>query len=120
MLDFLRAEDPLSRDERRKRRAGSSETTEPEFVTFDDLTELLAARSDGNDGDSILLRTHIRAKVKLLPASDQQLLALYYGEEQTLREVGTALGVTESRVCQRLSSILTRLRALLTKERATG
>jgi len=118
VLDFLRGEDPLSRDERKKVRAGGNEMAEPEFVNFDDLADFLGAQVDGHDGESILMKTHVRAKVRLLPAADQRLLALYYGEEQTLREVGAALGVTESRVCQRLSGILGRLRALLTAERA--
>ena len=45
--------------------------------------------------------------------NDRKLLDLYYGEEQTLREVGAVLGVTESRICQRLSGILSRVRTSL-------
>jgi RNA polymerase sigma factor for flagellar operon FliA len=114
VLDFLRAEDPLSRDDRKKRRSGQSNAAEPEFVAFDDVAELLGGETGKFDEESMLARMRVRKVVATLPAADQRLLSLYYGEERTLREVGIQLGgVTESRICQRLSAILSRLRELL-------
>jgi len=48
-----------------------------------------------------------------LPEREQQVLALYYQEELTMKEVGAVLGVGESRVSQIHSVAVARLRALL-------
>ena len=48
-----------------------------------------------------------------LPHREQQVLALYYQEELTMKEVGTVLGVGESRVSQIHSVAVARLRVLL-------
>ena len=114
VLDFLRAEDPLSRDDRKKRRAGQSDAAEPEFCDFDELADLLGGEQSGFTHEAMIARMQVQKAVATLPVADQKLIALYYGEERTLREVGSELGgVTESRICQRLSAILVRLRELL-------
>lgn len=51
-----------------------------------------------------------------LPDRERQVLALYYYEELTMREVGELLGVTESRVSQLHSSAILRLRAALRRQ----
>jgi RNA polymerase sigma factor FliA len=48
-----------------------------------------------------------------LPEREQQVLALYYQEELTMKEVGAVLGVGESRVSQIHSIAIARLRSLL-------
>jgi len=48
-----------------------------------------------------------------LPEKEQQVLALYYFEERTMKEVGAALGIGESRVSQIHSLAVVRLRARL-------
>ena len=48
-----------------------------------------------------------------LPHREQQVLALYYQEELTMKEVGAVLGVGESRVSQIHSAAVARLRVLL-------
>ena len=48
-----------------------------------------------------------------LPEKEQQVLALYYYEELTMKEVGVILGVGESRVSQIHSMAVIRLRARL-------
>jgi RNA polymerase sigma factor for flagellar operon FliA len=35
-----------------------------------------------------------------LPEKERQIIALYYNEELTLKEIGAVLGISESRVCQ--------------------
>ena len=42
---------------------------------------------------------------------DHLIIVLYYYEQMTMREVGQALGISESRVSQRLESIVQCLRA---------
>lgn len=51
-----------------------------------------------------------------LPERLQQLLALYYQEECTFKEIGLVLGVTESRACQLHSEAVHRLRAHIVKD----
>lgn len=46
------------------------------------------------------LKQLISERLRDLPRSQRQVLALYYGEDLTLREIAEVLGVTESRVCQ--------------------
>lgn len=48
-----------------------------------------------------------------LPEKERQVLALYYFEELTMKEVGTVLGVGESRVSQIHSLAILRLRSRL-------
>jgi RNA polymerase sigma factor for flagellar operon FliA len=48
-----------------------------------------------------------------LPEKEQKVLALYYYEELTMKEVGAALGIGESRVSQIHSLAMVRLRARL-------
>ena len=48
-----------------------------------------------------------------LPEREQQVLALYYQEELTMKEVGAVLGVGESRVSQIHSMAVARLRSML-------
>jgi RNA polymerase sigma factor for flagellar operon FliA len=63
-----------------------------------------------------------------LPEKERQVLALYYFEELTMKEVGAVLGVGESRVSQIHSMAVVRLRAKMseltnrreTNERAAG
>ena len=50
-----------------------------------------------------------------LPEKERQVLALYYFEELTMKEVGAALGVGESRVSQIHSLAIVRLRARLSE-----
>jgi len=46
------------------------------------------------------LRRAMRAEVRRLPERERTVIALYYGEDLTLAEIGAVLGVTESRVSQ--------------------
>ena len=59
------------------------------------------------------LRSSLVEALRLLPERDRQILALYYIEEMTLREIAAVLGVTEGRVSQLHSRALLRLRTLL-------
>jgi RNA polymerase sigma factor for flagellar operon FliA len=46
-----------------------------------------------------LLECMARA-IEDLPEKERQIIALYYSEELTLKEIGAVLGISESRVCQ--------------------
>jgi RNA polymerase sigma factor for flagellar operon FliA len=63
-----------------------------------------------------LLAEHVAKAIERLPIRLQQVLALYYQEDCTLREIGAVLQVSESRVCQLHAEAMHRLRADLGKE----
>ena len=53
--------------------------------------------------------------IEELPEKERQVLSLYYFEELTMKEVGMALGVGESRVSQIHSMAVVRLRARMSE-----
>lgn len=65
------------------------------------------------DGD---LKQQLIEAIKHLPEREQQVLALYYVEEFTYKEIGRALGVSESRVCQIHSRAILSIKALMKDE----
>lgn len=58
-------------------------------------------------------REFLARSVESLDDRDRLLLALYYQEGLTLKEIGRVLEISESRVCQLHSKVLSRLRKLL-------
>ena len=59
------------------------------------------------------LRQTMRAEIRGLPERERTVVALYYDEGMTLAEIGSVLGVTESRVSQIHSKAIIMLRANL-------
>jgi len=59
------------------------------------------------------MKTLLATIIGELPPRERQILALYYQEELTLKEIGAVLGVGESRVSQIHSAVIIRLRARL-------
>lgn len=59
------------------------------------------------------LKRELAQAIEELPDRERQLMALYYFEELTMKEIGAVLGIGESRVCQIHASVLIRLRARL-------
>lgn len=55
--------------------------------------------------------------IKGLPPREKEVIALYYYEELTLKEIGEVLGVTESRVSQLHTKAVLRLKAKLQRNR---
>jgi RNA polymerase sigma factor for flagellar operon FliA len=62
------------------------------------------------------LRDRIAAAIAALPEREKLVVALYYYENLTLREIGEVLGVTESRVSQLHTKAVLRLRSKLDGE----
>jgi RNA polymerase sigma factor for flagellar operon FliA len=58
-------------------------------------------------------REQLSAAIERLPERERQVVALYYMEELTMKEIGATLGITESRVCQIHTQAVLRLRAAL-------
>jgi len=64
------------------------------------------------------LRRIVADAVERLPEREKLVVALYYQENMTLKEIGEVLGVTESRVCQIHSQAMARLRAAVLRAMA--
>ena len=61
--------------------------------------------------ESSEMRERLASAIESLPERERRLVALYYLEELTMKEVGAVLGVTESRVSQIHTQAVIRLRA---------
>ncbi len=66
--------------------------------------------------DQSELRDRIADAIAALPEREKLVIALYYYENLTLREIGEVLGVTESRVSQLHTKAVLRLRSKLGNE----
>ncbi|MBV8947099.1 MAG: sigma-70 family RNA polymerase sigma factor, partial [Solirubrobacterales bacterium] len=66
--------------------------------------------------DSTELKDRIADSIARLPEREKLVVALYYYENLTLREIGEVLGVTESRVSQLHTKAVLRLRGKLAGE----
>jgi len=66
--------------------------------------------------DQTDLKDRIADAIARLPEREKLVVALYYYENLTLREIGEVLGVTESRVSQLHTKAVLRLRGRLTEE----
>ncbi len=75
---------------------------------------------DGKGEDptnSIQKRDIMRLVTKGMNRNERLIMILYYYEELTMKEIGTTLGLSESRVSQMHSSIVNRLKEQLRKRR---
>jgi len=59
------------------------------------------------------LRDRLVEAIEAIPERERLLLSLYYEQELNLREIGAVLEVSQSRVCQLHSQVISRLRALM-------
>ncbi len=86
-----------------------------------DQVSLLDTLQDENapDPSAVMDQTDLRDRVadaiSRLPEREKLVIALYYYENLTLREIGEVLGVTESRVSQLHTKAVLRLRGRLTE-----
>ena len=81
-----------------------------------ELTDLHGVRASSDSAPDIIasrreLGERIAEAVETMPQRLQLVLALYYQEECSLREVGQVLGVTEARACQLHAEAIHRIRA---------
>lgn len=62
------------------------------------------------------LKTHLTEAIASLPKKEQLVLALYYYEELTMKEIGQILDYTESRICQIHTKAVLKLRTKLARK----
>ncbi|MBR0221160.1 MAG: sigma-70 family RNA polymerase sigma factor, partial [Synergistaceae bacterium] len=80
-------------------------------ATLADDRESMLDRLVAEDDKELLMNA-----IKKLSEKEQQVLALYYYEGLSLKEIGRVIGVTESRVSQIHGKALSLLRAVLKEE----
>ena len=108
LLDHVRGAVLVSLDETRPSEDQESTTLgehlpDPHAVDLD-------ARLEDEQTRTVLLRT-----LDLLPEQERLVVALYYYEHLTLKEIGRTLGISESRVSQVHTRAMSRLRLRLHK-----
>lgn len=81
-----------------------------------DVLPLDEAAGDFEAVDMASTLDYVTALIRRLPERERQVLALYYYENLTLREIGSLLGLTEARISQILGKTLLTLRARLRRE----
>jgi RNA polymerase sigma factor for flagellar operon FliA len=100
------------------------------FISIDKIFEQTDEREsdaheeikDDNQPDpaDVLIEDDLKSQlinvIKSLPEREQQVLSLYYVEEFTYKEIGIAMGISESRVCQIHSRAISSIKALMKDE----
>ncbi|TAK32260.1 MAG: FliA/WhiG family RNA polymerase sigma factor [Chloroflexota bacterium] len=80
------------------------------------VADILEDSSSPNPEESAVVvetRQALRLALRELPERDRQVLALYYYEELTLREISAVLGISQARVHQLHARAILRLRAAM-------
>ena len=109
----------------------SLRTSNLKVISLDSLADTAAsgnseklwemADDDPNiDPDFVAEETMVRAKlaeaVQLLPERERTIVRLYYMKSQSLKSIGAALGISESRASQLRHRAIRRLRNVMTQE----
>ena len=63
-------------------------------------------------------RHELQTALARLPERERSIMILYYHENMTLKDIGDAMKITESRVCQLHAQAIMKLRALLSEQRS--
>ena len=93
----------------------SSEDLPGDYLDRLSREEMLDAVEKGNPLEllkSSELQEGMKNAVDRLPEKERLVLALYYYEELTMKEIGKVLDLTESRVCQLHTQAVLRLRGM--------
>ncbi len=76
-----------------------------------------------NEGDDALsmttvkeIKANLSRHIEQLPEKERLVISMYYSDEMTMKEIGMALDITESRVSQIHSQAVIRLRSKLRKD----
>ena len=87
-----------------------------ELLDLDDLDVVAAGATAEDEAGKRQMADAVATAINGLPERLAQILALYYQENCTLRQIGLILGVTESRVSQLHTEAIHRLRAAIGRE----
>jgi RNA polymerase sigma factor for flagellar operon FliA len=78
-----------------------------------DLVEDMNSPDPEADMEAVELKKRLANAIGKLPEREKLLIALYYHENMTLKEIGEVINVSESRVCQLHAQAILRLRGNL-------
>jgi len=94
----------------------SPDNTDVDPLTIFDITSHSSSEDPPAAYEQKELLELLAAAIDELPERERLLIALYYHEELTLKEIGAVLGVSESRVSQLHNRALLRLRAKISSQ----
>jgi RNA polymerase sigma factor for flagellar operon FliA len=89
-------------------------------ATLEETLDNPNALLPGDELEAEEQRALLRAAIAELPEKERKVLALYFFEELTLKQIGEVLKLTESRVCQIRTQTLRKLRARLSASSSAG
>jgi len=128
ILDALRERDPLTRSARQAFRAAREENAElPSPVAEFSLDRCLDAGYEPRPSPSVLPGASperdarwatVAREMRGLPRIERVVLALSFGRGLTLKEVGRAVGLSESGVCRVRSRALAKMRRRCSRDTA--
>jgi RNA polymerase sigma factor FliA len=88
-----------------------------EMSPLKDLLEDQNAPGPAEEAERLEMANALSTSIEQLPEREQLLLALYYQEELTMKEISKVMSVSESRVCQLHMQAIMRLRGILHTQR---
>lgn len=94
----------------------STLSQDDEIVVLGDLLEDREAIGPADQVEKKELLQRLSSAIERLPERERLVLALYYQEECTMKEISRVIGVSESRVCQLHMQAVVHLRAALRPE----
>ena len=90
----------------------------------DDSLEIIDTIEDAKNSNPLDKAEEVNTKVELekalkrLPERERMIMVLYYQEDMTLKEIGEAVNISESRVCQLHAQAIMKLKNILSESRA--
>ncbi len=84
-------------------------------VSIDDLSaqgrDFISGEDDPeSQTEDLQAKEWLIGQIQRLPVREQTILSLYYNEELNLKEIGAVVGITESRVSQIITQVVSKLR----------
>jgi len=118
LADFMGKDIESFQKERNHAHRFQTVSIESQLPEVSDIPSTLGTLAD--DPETKLSKEQLMAAVASavaqLPEREKTIVSLYYVEEMNLKEIGSILGVSESRVSQLLSLTVKQLRAVLTHQ----
>lgn len=90
----------------------------------DDSIEIIDTIEDAKNSnpldkaEEVNTKNELEKALKRLPERERMIMVLYYQEDMTLKEIGEAVNISESRVCQLHAQAIMKLKNILSESRA--
>ncbi len=93
-------------------------TSEDSVEIIDTIEDKNSSRRPEEKMEQLDTKQELTNALKKLPERERTLLILYYHENMTLKEIGEAISISESRVCQLHAQAIMKLRNILSTNRS--